>query len=829
MLNELLARLFTVFDGDDLRQRIELLSHTLRDAILTSPLGQIRHELQAFLDRIRQAIEAVPTEDIQHLVDQMLGRVHEVIAGLNITQLQAELEQALASAEAFVNNNLNEALKSHVQTALSALTNQLNNVPLNNLLNDLNGAIGQLQSLLSELESAVQGQLNALTDLLRQAENLSYRPVSDATIGEIDDLKARLQAINPNALSDAEKLALKAALAVLEALDLENRVVAGLQQGYHTAEAEVKNLLHQLTAALQQLRDKFGAFNPEMVLQPINTLLGDANALLDRLNARTLLGGLYDQLHAMEGALQALAPGRLLDPLQAPFDTLVATVNRLDPATWVAPLHTLYNQIDRFIDLIDIVPVLADLDTRQRELLQRVRTTILAAFDQVDLPEPLNGFFTEMRPILELMTEAIFGDPDTQLKQLSLSVRDRLSLGTLFAPLDNAFLRLVHMVETVPAADLTAAMNTIRQTLGSGLDGLNPQTIIGQLRAGYGRLQELAPANLLAQTINLLAVKATFTARVSTAPPERTADVLAVSAKFDAVFSLVSPTVSNGQLQQLTRQHQQLLNTLRQRINALDTGGASQQYAHFRTGLERLLPDFLFQPTPLTSADILAGLSRMRPSTKAARLEETLNRFLQQLKPLENAIAPAIDEFFGGLRQVLMLINPLSLRDDVAAIYEVIRTRVRVLDPAQLATAISAIFDPVQQGLQTFNPAAIKEKLNTTFNNVVHAVTVTVKRILDELVDIIDTQLRMLRAAFRAVIEQLQETITSALGSLKNILRQVEDLVFVEILGRLGQVIDNLGVSFDQELDRVRNAFDEMLAAIPLDGGRSASAGVALQ
>ena len=79
----------------------------------------------------------------------------------------------------------------------------------------------------------MQGQINSLTELLRQAESLGYRPVSDAAIAEIDDLKTRLQAINPTALSDAEKLALKAALAVLEAINLEDQVVAGLKQGYH--------------------------------------------------------------------------------------------------------------------------------------------------------------------------------------------------------------------------------------------------------------------------------------------------------------------------------------------------------------------------------------------------------------------------------------------------------------------------------------------------------------------------------------------------------------------------------------------------------------------
>ena len=126
------------------------------------------------------------------------------------------------------------------------------------------------------------------------------------------------------------------------------------------------------------------------------------------------------------------------------------------------------------------------------------------------------------------------------------------------------------------------------------------------------------------------------------------------------------------------------------------------------------------------------------------------------------------------------------------------------------------------------NPATIKEQLDSTFNNVVHAVTVTAKHILDDLIDIIDTQLRSLRAAFKAILDQVQATITAALNSLKEIVKQLEDLVVVELLDRLGRVIDNLGGSFDQELDRVANAFDAMLAAIPLDSGRSASTGLAL-
>jgi hypothetical protein len=50
------------------------------------------------------------------------------------------------------------------------------------------------------------------------------------------------------------------------------------------------------------------------------------------------------------------------------------------------------------------------------------------------------------------------------------------------------------------------------------------------------------------------------------------------------------------------------------------------------------------------------------------------------------------------------------------------------------------------------------------------------------------------------------------------------------LLAHLRTLLDNLQASFERELDRVRSAFDAMLAAIPLGdgGGSSASASVGL-
>lgn len=136
--------------------------------------------------------------------------------------------------------------------------------------------------------------------------------MGNAVVGEIDELRGRLAAIDPNALSDAEKLALTAALAFLEAIDLQAQVIGGLKDGYHSAENEVRAIFNQIVAALNQLRDKVFVFNPETVLGPINAVLAGANALLDQLNARTLLAPLYAQIDSLQSLLQDLAPAACL-------------------------------------------------------------------------------------------------------------------------------------------------------------------------------------------------------------------------------------------------------------------------------------------------------------------------------------------------------------------------------------------------------------------------------------------------------------------------------------------------------------------------------------
>jgi hypothetical protein len=828
VLESLLARLRAVFDVDELRGRIDSMNASLRDLFIGAGISRVRQTLIEFIGQIEHAISQIPTEEVQTTVEGILGRVGQEVQALNLDQIGTEIELAFQTAENFIIDNLNEALGGRVQDAINQLVAQVQNLPLGRLVESLRKAVEELQTLIDELEAALVSHIDTLNGYLAQLEQLSFKPVGDLVIGEIDDIKRRLQAISPNALSDVERLAIRGALAVLEAIDLDTQVINGLKQGYSAAESQVKHLLNLLADALNRLRDQMRAFGPDLVMQPVNDLIAQINAYADTINARVLMRPLYEQIDNLADLAASISPSQLLTPLESPYNLMMETVHRLDPSTWVAPLEMLYTEIDRLIDFIDITPLFDELDRLQREWFAQARTAILDALDGLNLPEPLKSFFDGLRPVLEALTDALFGDPAEALEALRLNMPAHFRPTLLFEPLDYAYDQLVGLLHHVPANDLTTALNAVRAGVGVGLTALDPRLVVRTLRAGQAQLEELAPQNLLRVAESMVQIRMSFEAKAESAPPRHAENVATIRARLDAALALSAP--GSAQIAPLIQAHDSLVNALRAQINQLDVSGAEEAYLRVRQGLERLLPDFLFSPDELTHAEIMTGFYAMRPSSKATRIEAALDAFLNAVEPLQDSLADGMNNFLGMLREIALLISPLSIKGAVEDVYAALRAKVRVLDPETLEASLREnVYDPLIEPLDAINPARLAERLNLAFERMVDALTGNLTAILDSLVGAIDDQLRAIRAALRDMLALIKDTIQTALASLQRVIDRLDQLVFVEILQRLERVIDNLGGSFEAELDRVRGAFRDMLgAAAPLGGSAAARVGGAV-
>jgi ElaB/YqjD/DUF883 family membrane-anchored ribosome-binding protein len=820
-LEELLGRLLAVLDAEDLGGRVGLLVQAIDDTVATSGLGLARDTLRDFLDKIGQAIQNVPTDEIGKAVETMLGQVKTELDDLGIGTVTEQIDAAFAQVDAFVTQNFTTTVADDVGAALDQVLASVGNLPIDTLTGQLDAALKQISELIDEIAATLKQPVDELASFAGQLDGLSFAPVGDEVIKEIDDVKARLSAINPNALSDAERFALTTALAVLRSIDLEGQVISGLKQGFAQAQQGVTGLLADLGRILDRVKAHVDQFSPTKALQPLDDLLGQAAAQAAQVNATVLLRPLYAEVDNLAGRLAALSPDQLLDPLQAPYDALMAAVNRIDPAHWVAPLRALYADIDRLIGLVDVTPLFDQLDQRRKDLLGQVRSALLAALAGLSLPAPLSSLLDVLRPFLEGVTDALVGGGlATEVPRLSTDLSAAVDVRTPLQMLDAPFDQLIQMLETVPQDAVTQALDTLRASVGAGLDALDPRTILQDFDSGRARLAALAPPVMLAAPLGLSAVRAAFDLKVQGAPPERAADADAVRARFDATFALVDPGLPDTAISRLAAEHSALAARLGQRIDGLEITAAGAAYTRVRDDLDRLVPDFLRGQQPLTYAQVVAGLASLRPSARAAPVEAAVRRFLAHAQPVAAAISDAVDALFAALGRLLALVDPLSLKDAVAAIYAAIRDKARVIDPDALAQSLrDTLLTPLLDPLRAIDPSAIKQRLDQTFTNAVAAIRDGVKAILDAVAQRVDEKLKAIRAQVEQVIASLRQTLQQAGQDIQAVVGQVEQLILVELLGRLNRVVANLGSSFDSELDRVRSAFDDMLAAIPLDGG----------
>jgi|GEM_PF-1456222 len=820
LFERMVAGLHTVVLPQEIVARAESMCKDFYELFASSAVGQVRRVLREFLEKIQKALASVPTEQVQKSVEEMLARVKQEIDALGLGDIAATIERGFQEAETFIVENINETLKEDVREAVRGLLDDLKNLPLQTLFADIDNAIKRVQELLNQLDASLAEGVGDVKEVLGRLEGLSFAPVSDAVISEIDDLKKRVQAMNPNALSDPEKLAIKTALAFLEGFDLEGIIEREAVKGFNTAKDSVKPLLDELAAVLRRLRDQLEAYNPTRFVGALTDLLDEAQKLADRLDAKVLLKPLYQQADELVRRLESLSPGSLLDPLAEPYEDVVAAVDQLRPERLVAPLNALYKEVDRLIDVIDITPVLEELDRRQKELFRNANAALLSALDSLDLPSPFKEFFAEVRPVAESLTEAVFGDPGTELERMSRSVPRAFDITGVFKPLDAVFDKLIGMTESVPPDDLVAAFEALRKAFGPGFDSLDPRRLAAAMRRGQRGVEDLSPQRLFSKPLSLPALRVTFEARVSSAPAERKPDVKAALLRFDAVIELTSPRVEQSLFSDLVKSHKGLSDAVRARVNSLDAAGAEAAYGKLRDQLAKVLPAFLQADEPLTHADVSAGLETLRPSRKAAELQRVFARFQRQLAPMQAALEEAGQKFFKAIRDTLDLVNPLSLKGAVADIYETVREKVRILDPEKLAAALrESIFGPVENALKALDPAALKARLDEAYQKVLKALVDNVRPIIDDIARALDEQLTLIRDEVKKILGGLKETIGQAKAVFDGMVKKVEDLVFVEVLERLRRVLDNLGLSFEKELSRVRKAFDQMLAALPLDIG----------
>ena len=817
LLESLISRLHMSLSPAELATQVTRVSGAVHELFAQSALSQVRQMLVDFIGRIQAEVEKIPTDEVKAAVTGMLQRVHQELDSLGIAQIRQGIADGFVAAHDAIAQQLGGDLLGGIHDALAAALAQFNTIPIADVAQALSDAIAQAGALVQQLAGELSQALDQLRDLLSQLDNVDFKPVADEVIDEIDALKAKLAAIKPESLSDAEKFALQGGLALLRAIDLEGMVNTQLKQGFATVDQQLAQGVQAVLDAWNGFRGRILGFDGDGLMAPVNALLDQVTSAVQGVNGALVtqpLDALVEQLLALA---QGLSPAALLQPLQAPYQQMMAAIERANPDVWVQPLRGLHTEIDRVVDLIDITPLLDLLEQKERALFATARAGLLAALDALQLPPPLDSFLDTMKALVMGLADAVFADPDTALAQFNLTLGQQVRPSTLFQPLDLAFDRLLAAIAGLPPAEVLAALEAIRVGLGAALPAMNPGAVLTGMRQAQQRLAVLQPS-ALAGVLTLPALRLQLDARLD-AGAGLSAAKASLRAQFDLALAPVVLDLPGSRLNQLQARQRQLADALRQRINGLDASGAQAAYSRLVNGLDRLLPAFLRQPQPLTRDDVTAGLAALRPSTQARRLDAAVERFLADLAPLQTALDGSVNGFFQEIRQAAQALHPGSLKDAVAGVYAALRARLGVLDPDALAGELrTAVWEPLIDPLRAIDPAAIGQQLDALYQQLIATLGGAVQGLVGQIRSAVDAFLAQVRAALKQVLDALKQQIELILGAVTDLLAQVDALIVHDLLERLLDLLANLERSFDQELDRVTHEFDEMLAAIPLGG-----------
>ena len=173
-----------------------------------------------------------------------------------------------------------------------------------------------------------------------------------------------------------------------------------------------------------------------------------------------------------------------------------------------------------------------------------------------------------------------------------------------------------------------------------------------------------------------------------------------------------------------------------------------------------------------------------------------------------------------------MILHPGSLKDSVQAVYLALHDKLHVLDPDQLASSLrTSVWDPLMDPLHAIDPSALKAQLDALFQDLLSKITGAVSGLLDEAKKAVDAFLTQIRQAVLKVLGDLKKQIDEILVKVTALLAQLDQLVVDDLFHRLLNLLANLRTSFDQQLDRVRDEFDLMLNAAPVDNSATVSIG----
>jgi len=326
-----LAEVVAAIDGFDLSALTDTLA-AVREAVDTAVSAA-----EAGRDAVREQLTA------------LLAPVDAAVAGARAAFDPAVVTDALAAVpaqlEEFVTGNIApviDPLKAAIATAVEGLGTAVEALDPAAILEPVEAAMREAAALINDpaVADVFTGLERALADLLAEIEAIDLSAATDAVVGGLGDIEGKMREIDPANIPDPLKPPLKAARDFLVGIDVTAEIKGPADKVGAELAAGAGALFVDLERGLDEVKMRVERFRPSaMVAGAVGPAFSDIGGQLEAFSPGTLLGGLQARLNGLAGRALVLDAGTVLGPLLALHGQAMGGLEAVAPARLLAPVE----------------------------------------------------------------------------------------------------------------------------------------------------------------------------------------------------------------------------------------------------------------------------------------------------------------------------------------------------------------------------------------------------------------------------------------------------------------------------------------------------------
>ena len=287
-----------------------------------------------------------------------------------------------------------------------------------------------------------------LEEMLAQLGDLSFNPVIEEVVDEIDGMTEQLRQIDVSSMSEITVGALKVSVEVVTNIEFSSQISQVLIEQLDNIMELPKQGISEVQKSVEYTVDQFSKLKPELLLKELDQLIAPLQAVFDDLNPERLLKPLTDWHADLVAELEKLSLDVLLKPVTELHGDLVNGVEQVAPSQLIEPLQKSVDKLQADIDNISLDVVRSQFTNAQisltsaldslapTKLLQPVLEpfstleTTLNGFRPSQLLQPVNDFFDSLTVPLDAINQS-------QVDAISLALAPLKQLNTAFDPAIN--------------------------------------------------------------------------------------------------------------------------------------------------------------------------------------------------------------------------------------------------------------------------------------------------------------------------------------------------------------------------------------------------------